>query len=170
MSTPTTKRLLLKCPLPIRQAHTAVADECFETISSLLYLKLYMGRGKYTPTVDAEGVGYQDLLSGTLAPIDKGRVGFEAVIEQNFEVMHLVEHLRRNCLSTDKKIHTPLEVWDFVHPQWNDRQLYNGEYYTRRLGRIISVQSQGASIGLGSTLYGDGFTIRFKELKPRIFG
>lgn len=167
---PQFKRLLIKCPQPIREAHPTVLDDCFETINTTLYLRLWVGRGKYTPSIDTEESGYLDVLSGAIAPIDKGRVGFEAVIEQNFEVMKLVEHLRRNCLSPNKKKHTPLEVWDFVLPQWDDAQVYNNESYTPRLGRIVSVQPQGASIGWGSALYGDGFTIRFKELKQRIFG
>lgn len=170
MTEPTRKRLLIKCPQVIREAHS-VPDERFETVSSVLYLSLFVGRGKYTPTCDTDENAYIDSFNTEVAPIHNARCGFEAVIEYaDMEVQRLVEHLRYNCLSADKKTHTPIVILDFVSPHWNDIQTLNGEYYTARSGRIISIQGSGASIGFNSVMYSDGFTIRFKERQNRILG
>jgi len=167
-SAPIVKRLLFPCTSAIAAAHAL--DSCwYETIGSQLYLKMYVGRNKYTQIAEDRELNYVRSLLKPIAPLSLAVTGFEVAsehVEQEYE--DTLQHIALNCLNAAMTVHTPIAVLDFVKPDYRDRVLdANGEYYTIRTGRITSIQGKGASVGLGSKIYGEGVTVRFEEVNKR---
>ena len=161
------KRILIECSTTIKNQHPNVAAEMFETIGSKTYLRLLVDRRKYTAIEDELKTDYIFTGMGTIAPVGVSKRGFDAVCDYpDAEVLGLVRHLAKACTSANLRQFTPIEVLDFLaelDPIPANRRVLNGEFYTRWLGRIVSIQPKGFGVGFGSALYGEGFSLKFKQ-------
>lgn len=168
-TTATLKRLLIRTPDAIAALHPDV-DECwYEFIGADRYLRLWVGKGKYTPVYEDRDLSYQRTLSSAIAPISYALVGFEAQIEHSdLAVRDIALHLALAQTSADRRTHTPTTILDFVQPEPPpDRAVYLGEAYTRRVGRLLYPETKGGSMGWQGRNYGEGFMLKYEELQRR---
>lgn len=165
--------LLIACS--IRSQFPSIPDCYFTDISGQTYFKMFVGRNKYASTIDEEGAEYMFTSSGVVAPVALGKFTIQATIEYpNQDARKLVEQLRRNALSNNRKQSYPIEILDFCELHVGDdiRTAPDGQLYAHRLGRLFGIESKGSGIGGpdGLAYSADGFSFKFQENRQRILG
>jgi len=165
---PLVKRILIQCPSIVPTTHPEL-DAChYETVDDVLFLRIWVGKGRYTVIQEDRDLKYQRTLTTPIAPLSSAVVGFKITSDTAIQSLrNAVQHISLLCRSPDLTTHTPLRVLDFCEPDWRDRVLYNDEYYTQRIGRIRMIEPKGSTIGLGLQNYSDGFELEFEELEKR---
>lgn len=165
------KPIFFRCSTTIRAMFPSIPDACFVEVEGNNYLRLYVGKGGYTPTYDIGDIEFKDALQGSaIAPVMRARYGFEATFAySDSSVRHCIRAIIKNSISADFRFLTPVEILDFVEPEWDERQFFSDQPYTRRFGRIMDIKPQALGVGTPFSTHGDGFTLIFKEFIKRIF-
>lgn len=171
------QKLVIICPAHFKSKYgRAIAD----LFTSQGYLQLIVSPENYARVEEGEQSKFYDFFKGTGVTITPRRVGFSiTVIDQRFEIRLALEELQAISFSTGYRNYTPIQVNDYIRPEWQDYE----QGFTVRVGKIEGFDDgskgggtnrkgyrlcNGAEVPQGNQLYGGGFRFRFLEKDSRL--
>lgn len=169
------QKLLIKCKQEVLDDISLMEppppSHWFEVEGDYTYLVLHVDREKYTPirNEDGERGRYKDAANGAFSPLVLTRIGFEAaIVNSHADLVYILERISYHSTSPNLQTHYPVEIYDYVRPEWDGRISSRpiGSKRTLRTGKLFVGEKTGMVSGKTS-MYGSGFSIRFEEKEKR---
>ena len=156
--TPYIKRLLIECPVPIKQAFQA-PDREFETFQGVHYLRLTLDRDYYTPTktYGSGSAGWNRTFSTPTFTLRAYERGISLQIpDQRLFFYDILQEISRQSTTPDLRRKRTIKLVDFILPESADRMaaiaaVPQYEPFTVRFGTLSEPKANGGSVGLGMT-------------------